>query len=137
MNLNIETDQLLAARVIRIYKLLPTRLRRRALRPALLASARVYRDAVKITAPVRSGSLRRRVKAKAYKSKKGRSEAVYVISAPYGHQVESGHRGGAKPTYFWSKAFAAAHGRAEAAFQKRFITQLVKIASGLIGRHGG
>ena len=98
-----------------------------------LKRRREAQSTVLLTEP---GSLKRRVKAKKYKSKARVPEAAYVITAPYGHLVERGHRGGAAPHPFFLPTIRANLDNIGRAVGKEFNRRVVRQVQAFANRFG-
>jgi HK97 gp10 family phage protein len=73
-------------------KALPLRLARNVVARATYAGAVVVRDAARKNAPVKTGKLKKSIRIKKRRSRRGSTEIVYAVSPQvfYGHMVEKG-----------------------------------------------
>lgn len=75
-----------------VLKSFPQTVARRILSRAVYAGATVVRDDARARAPVKTGKLRKSIKIKSAKSRRGTIEKVFrvYVAAYYGHMVERG-----------------------------------------------
>ena len=123
-----------------IFRELPESYQKRVIGPAMLAMARVIRDAARATTAFedRTGTLRRNIRARRYRSRKGKPPAAFVEArAPHAHLVEAGH-GGPRPAPahpFLEPATEENVTKALAAARVAFNGRTVKLARDLIRKY--
>lgn len=75
-----------------VLKSFPEKVSRNILSKAVYAGAIVVRDAARANAPVKTGKLRKSIKIRSARSKRGSMEKIFRVyaAAYYGHMVERG-----------------------------------------------
>ena len=112
------------------------RYQRAVLPPALLAGARVLRDAIRPVTPKRWGRLRKGILAYSHRRQADKDPAAYVIAlTPYGYLVEHGTRY-ARANPFFNKTVRANAQRASQETARRFEEQAVKTSKQLVAKYG-
>ena len=131
-----------------VYDELPSAMQRRVLPPALLAWARVLRDAARKTSLFedKTGILRRSIRAHRFRQRGGLPPGAFAAAGPFeprhrayhAHLVEFGHEGSspAPPHPFMAEALRASESRAFAALVREFRARTARAGSDLIAKYG-